>query len=186
MSATRAKLRKQLRTFIRNLQPRERLIVGIAASLSAFVLAYAIIFIPMTHMMSWSQKRADQGEQELQTADRLLKKYDMVYADLGAVEEAIQSSEHGNLLTTLESLSKSSAISVHSMKPQAGTKDDAYNETRVKVDLKGVTLSQLIQYLHEIESAPQHITIKTLSIRTLSKNPGKLDASFSVSSFEPV
>jgi type II secretory pathway component PulM len=186
MPLSRAKLRKQLRTFIRDLQPRERLIVGIAVSLSCFVLAYAVIFIPMTHLMTWSQERAERDEQALQTADRLLKKYDMVYADLGAVEEAIQSSERGNLLTTLENLSKSSAISVNSMKPQAGAKNDAYTETRVKVDLKAITLAQLIQYLHEIESAPQHITIKTLSIRTLSKNPGKLDASFSVSSFDPV
>jgi type II secretory pathway component PulM len=186
MASFRSKLRKQLRTFIRGLQPRERLIVGIAASLSCFVLAYTVVFIPMKHSMAWSQERAERGEQALQSADRLLKKYDMVYADLGAVEEAIQGSARGNLLTTLENLSKSSAISVHSMKPQAGAKDGAYTETRVKVDLKSITLSQLIQYLHEIESAPQHISIKSLSIRTLSKSPGKLDASFSVSSFEPV
>jgi type II secretory pathway component PulM len=186
MPLSRAKLRKQLRTFIRDLQPRERLIVGIAVSLTSLVLFYVAIFIPMTHLMAWSQERAERDEQALQTADRLLKKYDMVYADLGAVEEAIQAGERGNLLTTLENLSKSSAISVHSMKPQAGAKNDAYTETRVKVDLKAVTLAQLIQYLHEIESAPQHITIKALSIRTLNKLPGKLDASFSVSSFEPV
>jgi general secretion pathway protein M len=186
MSQLRSKLRKQLRTFIRDLQPRERLIVAVAAGLTAFVLAYFALFIPLTHLMDWSQERASRGEQSLRTADHLLKKYDMVYADLAAVEEAIQSGERGNLLTTLENLSKSSAISVHSMKPQAGAKDEAYTETRVKVDLKGITLSQLIQYLHEIESSPQHITIKTLSIRTLSKNPGKLDASFSVSSFDAV
>jgi len=186
MPQLRSKLRKQVRTFIRGLQPREKLIVGVVAGLTACILAYSVIFIPMTHLLSWSQERAEKDEQNLQIADRLLKKYDMVYADLAAVEEAIQGSESGNLLTTLESLSKSSAISVHSMKPQTGAKDNAYVETRVKVELKAVTLSQLIQYLHEIESSPQHITIKTLSIRTLSKNPGRLDASFNVSSFDPV
>jgi hypothetical protein len=53
------------------------------------------------------------------------------------------------------------------------------------VALKAVTLAQLVNYLHKIDTAPQVLSIKSLRIRTRKDKPEFLDATFTVSSFEP-
>jgi hypothetical protein len=49
-----------------------------------------------------------------------------------------------------------------------------------------VTLAQVVKYLHEIENAPQLLSIKSLRLRTRRDQPEMLDVTFTVSSFEPL
>jgi len=179
-------IRRRIRGFLEGLEPRERLLVGSAAALAVLSLLYLLVVVPLRNAVTWSDARLEQSEQALMQADRLLRKYEKVHTDLAAVEEAVQNGPRGNLLTTLESLATASKVKVNSMQPQAGASNEQYRETRVQIELKEVGLSQLVKYLFEIEAAPQHISVKTLRIRTLSNKPGMLDATFSVSSFAPV
>ncbi len=179
-------LRKQVQSFIEGLNPRERLLVGVAGGICALSILYMLIIVPIQNGLAWSATRLEASEQAMQVADRLLLQYEKVHTDLTAVEEAITAGPRGNLVTTLANLAKQSQVKVDSMQPQAGASSPRYEETRVQVELKEVTLVKLVKYLFEIESAPQHISIKTLSIRTISKKPGLLEATFSVSSFDPV
>jgi type II secretory pathway component PulM len=71
------------------------------------------------------------------------------------------------------------------MEPRTTPASDAYRETKVQVGLKGVTLAQLVNYLHRIDSAEQVLSIKSLRIRTRKDKPELLDVTFTVSSFEP-
>ena len=58
-------------------------------------------------------------------------------------------------------------------------------ETRVQVELKNLSLAQLAGYLDRIETAPQLLSIKSLRIRSRADKPELLDATVTVSSFEP-
>jgi hypothetical protein len=70
------------------------------------------------------------------------------------------------------------------MEPQSAQSNEAYRETKVEVTLKAVSLAQLANYLHRIESAAQLLSIKSLRMRTRPDKPELLDVSFTVSSFE--
>ena len=72
------------------------------------------------------------------------------------------------------------------MEPQASPANDRYRETKVAVGLQGVTLPQTVNYLHQIESADQLLSVKSLRIRTRPEKPELLDVTFTVSSFEPL
>ena len=55
-----------------------------------------------------------------------------------------------------------------------------------EVGLKNVTLAQTVHYLHQIDIAPQALSVKSLRVRTRAEQPDLLDVSFTVSSFEPI
>ena len=97
-----------------------------------------------------------------------------------------QKGSGGNLRTALESLAAKSQVTVESMEPQSAPTNDRYRETKVEVDLKGVTLPQTVAYLHQIESANRVLAIKTLKIRTRPDKPELLDVTFTVSAFERI
>jgi type II secretory pathway component PulM len=76
------------------------------------------------------------------------------------------------------------------MEPQAAASSDAFRETKVQVVLKQVTLAQIVNFLHKIESAQQMLSVKSLRIRARSDRRTEsaaelLDVTFTVSSFEP-
>ncbi len=179
-------LRKKIHTFLDGLNLRERVLVSIAGGVLILSILYMLIIVPIQNGLAWSAARVEAGEQAMMQADRLVLQYEKVHTDLMAVEEAIAAGPRGNLVTTLANLANQSQVKVDSMQPQAGASSPRYKETRVQVELKEVTLVKLIKYLFEIESAPQHISIKTLNIKTIGKKPGLLDAAFTVSSFDPV
>jgi hypothetical protein len=72
------------------------------------------------------------------------------------------------------------------MEPQASPASEAYRETKVEVGLRNVTLAQTVNYLHQIESSSQVLSVKALRIRTRPDVPEFLDVTFTVSSFEPL
>jgi len=178
-------LRERIRTFIDRLEPRERLLVSLAAGVALLVLVYAVLVMPIAHAYHAAAERVAKQESALAQGDLLAKKYEMIKGDLAAAEKEVAAGTRGNLLTILESLAHSSKIKVDSMQPQAGASNELYRETKVQIEIKGVTLAQLVQYLFAIESTPQRISVKSLRLNR-QKDPSLLDVSFSVSSFEPV
>jgi hypothetical protein len=116
---------------------------------------------------------------------RLRREYDEVHGRLASVEERIKSGPRGEIFTTLEKLASDSTVKIDSMEPRTSPASDAYKETKVQVTLKGVTLAQLVNYLHRIDASAQVLSIKSLRIRTRKDRPELLDATFTVSSFEP-
>jgi general secretion pathway protein M len=69
------------------------------------------------------------------------------------------------------------------MKPTVSTPSEMYNEESVEVKMEGVTLAQLVRYLHHIENSPQLLKIKRLEIKPRFDNRQILTATFRVSAF---
>ncbi|HEY8155403.1 MAG TPA: type II secretion system protein GspM [Myxococcota bacterium] len=173
-------------TAFQGLSARERLLIGSAGGMLLLALFWLGFVMPLLSAGDRITARADAAEQQVAAITRLRREYDDVARRLGDVEQRIRSAARGNLRTTLESLASVASVKVESMEPQTTPANDRYRETKVEVGLAGVTLPQTVSYLHQIESAPQVLSIKSLRIRTRPDKPELLDVTFTVSSFEPL
>jgi type II secretory pathway component PulM len=167
-----------------NLSQRERLLVSSACILAGVAVVYFALVVPVLAIGDRAADRLDAAETELEVMTRLRADYEDVQQRLRGVEARIDRSARASLRTTLEDLAQKSLVTVESMEPQAAPTNDRYRETKVEVGLKGVTLPQTVAYLHQIESADQLLTVKSLRIRTRADKPELLDVTFTVSSFE--
>lgn len=171
------------------LAPRERMLVSVVGGLVAFAILWFGGVEPLLAAAANAEDRVASAEQHLQVMKRMRREYDEVSQRLTSVEERIRQGGRGNLPTTLENLAKRANVRVESMEPQASPANDLYREAKLEVGLKQVGLNETIRYLHEIESAPQVLSVKALRMRTRSDGKGNapnlLDVTFSVSSFQP-
>ena len=180
------KLWLRLRTAFDDLSERERILVSIVGALFVLLVIYFGVIQVSLGLRSDAQRRLIQAEQQLTVMARLRGEFDDINDRLTSVEQRIQVSTRGNLRTTLESLAQASKVKVESMEPQATPSNDRYRETKVEVELKEVTLEQAVQYLHQIETSEQVLSVKSLRMRTRKDKPSFLDVTFTVSSFEPI
>jgi len=175
----------RLRTAYEGLSSREQMLVLGAAGLIGIALLYLVVVSPIRSFAASASQRVTTAEQELEVVRRLRREYDEVHGRLATVEERIRSGPRGEIFTTLEKLAAESAVKVDAMEPRTSPASDSYRETKVQVALKGVTLAQLVSYLHRIDSSEQVLSIKSLRIRARKDKPELLDVTFTVSSFEP-
>jgi type II secretory pathway component PulM len=179
-------LRERISVALAGLAPRERILVGAVAVLFAIGLVWLGGVVPLLSAIGGAAARAETAELDLERARRVQTELAVVQGRLGVVEKRIREGPRGNLFTTLEELAAQSAVKVESMEPQAAAVQEPYRETKVQLVLKQVTLAQVVNFLHKIESAPQLLSVKSLRIRTrVEKKEDLLDVTFTVSSFEP-
>jgi type II secretory pathway component PulM len=175
----------RIRAALDNLSRREHVFVLAAGA----VLVIVVLLIGVANLRAASNRatrRVERAEEELRAMQTLRSRYDEVDRRLATVEQRIRSGPRGEIFTTLESLARACAVTVDSMEPRTSPASDDYQETKVQVILRGVTLAQMVNYLDRIESAPQLLSIKSLRIRTRSDKPELLDVNFTVSSFEAI
>lgn len=178
---------KKLLAAFEDLSQRERLLVLAAAGVLLVGLVYVAVVMPALSAGRRAEDRVAAAEQQLAAMVRLREEFDDVNVRLTSVEERIRNGPSGNVRTTLESLAERALVSkqVESMEPQASPANELYRENKVEVALEGVTLSQTVNYLHQIEESQQVLSVKSLRIRR--RPDGELlDVTFSVSSFEPL
>ncbi len=176
----------RLRTKLQALTLRERLLIAAVGMLAALSVFYFALVAPVIGASRDAYARVAAAEQELEVTRRLRGEYLRSSQALAGIEQRIQQGPSSNLLTTLESLARNSSVKVESMEPQTAGSSDRYRETRVQLVLKGVTLSQTVSYLQQIEGSQQPLSIRNLRLRTRTDNPELLDVTFTVSSFEAV
>jgi general secretion pathway protein M len=175
----------RLRAAYLGLSSQERILVTLAGAGVLAALLFLVVVSPILGAAARADQRIATAEQELELVRRLRREYDEVHGRLATVEERIRNGPRGEIFTTLEKLASDSLVKVDSMEPRTSPPSDAYRETKVQVALKNVTLTQLVNYLHKIDSSEQVLSIKSLRIRTRKDKPDLLDATFTVSSFEP-
>jgi type II secretory pathway component PulM len=173
----------RIRAALDNLSRREYLLV-VAAGAVLLIIVLLIGVANLRSASSHASRRVEAAEEELREVQTLRSRYDEIDARMASVEQRIRGGPQGEIFTTLESLARASAVTVDSMEPRTSPASDDYQETKVQVILRGVTLAQMVNYLQRIESAPQLLSIKSLRIRTRSDKPELLDVNFTVSSFE--
>jgi type II secretory pathway component PulM len=176
------------------LAPRERILVAIAAGSTALLALLFGIVMPVMAATENAALTAGNAERQLVMMQRMRRDWDGLHIRLSSVEDQIESkSDQQNLLTLLESLATKAGVKPTAMEKRQSGESEQYEETKVEVHLKGISLQQAVQYLASIETAAQPLSIKSLRIKrrpgraTAAKNkPAELiDVTFSVSAFKP-
>ena len=177
---------ERLRNAWDNLSPREQILVGAAGGMLAVTLVAFVFVMPFFALADRVSSRVENAQQQIVAMARLQREYAEIIGRLSGVEQRIRNQGgQQNIRTLLDNLAQSSAVRIASMEERQASKDDHYVETKVEVSLRNVSLSQTIKYLHNIETSPQQLSVKSLRIKGRGDQNQLLDVTFSVSSFEP-
>lgn len=177
------------------LAPREQILVAIAGGGLSLVLIYFVIVSPIRGATENARESATLAERELLMMHRMKRDWDGLHGRLDQIETRIHGDrQRQNLLTLLESLAARAGVKPTSMEKRQSGESERYEETKVEVSLKNVTLKQAVDYLSSIERAQQPLSVKSLRVkRRPSRSKGKddqprelIDVTFSVSAFKPL
>jgi type II secretory pathway component PulM len=178
---------EKMRNAWNNLSPREQILLAVlGGGLVVSIFVFGLI-MPFTQMSDSAEERVANAQRQIQVMQRLTREHSEIEGRLSGVEKRIQTQRgRQNIKTLLENLAQKSSVRIASMEERQAGKNDHYVETKVEVTLKGVSLSQTIKYLHNIEDSNQQLSVKGLRIK--SRKSGAegqlLDITFSVSSFQ--
>jgi type II secretory pathway component PulM len=170
-----------------NLLPREQLLLSTVGILFGSTLLFFAFVNPVLAASSRAQERVEAAERELTAMIRLRQEYESVSARLTGVERRIRENrDKRNTLTLLETLASTSAVKIESMEERTSPDHELYRETQVEVELKNVTLTQAVSFLHSIEASARQFSVKGLRVKTRPDQTDLLDVRFTVSSFESI
>jgi type II secretory pathway component PulM len=175
------------------LVPRERVLVGIAGGALALTILLVGIVFPIRAATENATAGAKSAERQLVMMQHMKREWDGLHGRLSEVETRIKNPrQQQNLLTLLESLAARAGVKPSSMEKRQSGESERYEETKVEVSLKNVTLEQAVKYLSSIERADQPLSVKSLRVKRRQgrARAGKtdsaelIDVTFSVSAFK--
>jgi hypothetical protein len=168
-----------MKTMFRNLQPRERLIVGIGGLCLSAVALLELMVIPAADRLKRLDHQLKRAEDTLLEMRLLSREAASVKGRTQAVERNLKQRRRDfSLFATLEALAARTGVkeNIAHMKPsEEEVEDSPYRLSRVEVRLQGIHLRQFREYLHGIEYAGQAITVRRLSAEKGKRDKDLLD-----------
>jgi len=169
----------QARGRYQKLEPRERLLVRIAAGIFGLFLAYNLIYVPIIDLGSGLEAKIAQRQRDLAEVRRLAVTYSQLKADLATAEHrTVPRGKDFSLFSVIEaSLTKSvGREKIGSITPGSDRKlADGFTEYSVQLKLDNVNLAQLIDALYGINSLTMPIGVAQLRIQRRTKDPHSYD-----------
>jgi type II secretory pathway component PulM len=169
----------QVRGRYQKLEPRERILVQIAAVLVAIFLIYNLIYIPVVDLGSGLEDRIAQRQQDLVEVRRLAGTYAQLKADLAKAEQhTVPLGRDFSLFSIIQaSMTKSvGRDKIGSIAPGSDRKlTDGFTEYSLQLKLDNVSLSQLVDALYGINSLPVPIGVSTIRIQRRSQDTHSYD-----------
>lgn len=166
------------------LQPREQTMALAGVGVGLVLLIVIPIWLA-TGRLDKLQRTLDQGQKSMNEIVRSLDDYNQNKAKLMSIEAKLRAGFDVNANVTLENLAKQSNIKYDIRSRPNSVPKDLYNETSVEVNLKDVSLKQLVDYLYQIEYGGGRIMrIDRLRLKPTYSNRNLIDARFEVTSFQ--
>lgn len=174
--------------FLDKRTPRERQMLALMAIAVGLWLLYWLVQGLILAPMEGAKRTIAAREVALRQMRILQSDYRRVQGQVSLLESQIRSGQQGNVLSMLEEMANEVQIKdkITSMDPRSTPPNDVYRESVIEVRLQQVNLKQLVDYLFKIENSGSFLKIKRLRLKTRSDDPGYLDVTFRVSSFEPI
>lgn len=171
--------------FFRTLQRRERLfIVGAGAMLVLFLL-FKLTIDPTLKRSAELDRQIVTARRQLTELRAMQQEYQRQKSVVDSINTQLKRQPNFAIFSRLEELAGQTGIRskiVH-MRPTVSAPNEVYNEESVEVKMEGVTLEQLVSYLHQVENSPQLLKIKRLEMKPRFDNRQILTATFRVSAF---
>ena len=155
----------------------------IAAGLVVILALVLLVIRPIFNRRQKMELSIQRTEQRLQELIDLEQTYRQVLAENARVAKDLSERQRGfTLFAFLESLGGRDGLKnqIEYMRPSVKSLSDMHQEEQVEMRLNGVTLARLVPYLYHIESAPEQVRIKRLTIRPQQKNRSLLEVNMVV------
>ena len=162
-------------TWLARLSVREQWLVGAAALITGVLLGYLLVIEPIWEARVGGQARVAAKERELEEVLALQRRYQSLQQT--ARRTQVKHAPEVSPFTFLEHVTsqtlgreKVSAINPTQHETQAGLKRET-----IEVQLQGVSLRQLVELLHKINTASVTLQTTRLSIKKRYKDPYSFD-----------
>jgi general secretion pathway protein M len=171
--------------FWQNLQSRERLFIGGAGAALVVFLIFKLAIDPTFKHYAELDRQIVTARRQLNELRTMQQEYQRQKSVVDSINNQLKKQQNFAIFSRLEELAGQTGIrnKILYMKPTVSTPSEVYNEESVEIKMEGVTLEQLVRYLHQIESSPQLLKIKRLEIKPRFDNRQILTATFRVSAF---
>jgi general secretion pathway protein M len=171
--------------FWQNTQPRERLFLGGAGAVFVVFLIFKFAIDPLIKHSADLDRQIVAARRQLVELRTMQQEYQRQKTVVDTINSQLKKQQNVAIFSRLEEFAGQTGIrnKILYMKPTVSTPSEVYNEESVEVKMEGVTLEQLVRYLHHIENSPQLLKIKRLEIKPRFDNRQILTATFRVSAF---
>jgi general secretion pathway protein M len=171
--------------FWQSLQPRERLFLGGAGAMLVLFLIFKIAIDPLFKHSADLDRQIVTARRQLAELRTMQQEYQRQKTVVDSINSQLKRQQNFAIFSRLEEFAGQTGIrnKILYMKPTVSTPSEVYNEESVEIKMEGVTLEQLVRYLHQIENSPQLLKIKRLEIKPRFDNRQILTATFRVSAF---
>ncbi len=169
------------------LAKREKNFVGIAVCSVVFFVLFQLLIFPFFEKRERLQSGVRAKEEALREIIRLRGEYQASKGDSREIQRLLARRAGGfTLFAFLERAAGEAGVkeNIEYMKPSTPKSTGPYKESMVEMKLEAITLNQLTQYLHRIESPEDLISIKRISIKQNNKEAGYLDAVLQALTFQ--
>ncbi|HUA34282.1 MAG TPA: type II secretion system protein GspM [Candidatus Binataceae bacterium] len=169
----------QARSRFQKLEPRERLLVQIAAGLVGALAVYNFVYLPIVNIGDDLQQKIIQRRVDLIQVRHLAMTYIDLKADLAQAEHhTVPLSRDFALFSVVETAMTKSfgRDKIAAIVPDPPRKvSDSFTEFSVKLSLSNVTLQQVVDALYGISSLPVPVGIDDLHIQRRTPDTHSFD-----------
>ncbi len=171
-----------------NINKREKLALGAAAAAVAIFLVLQFVVFPLFEKNDRLTSLLATRQTELEQIRLLQAQYRQKTFALEQAQRRMQARRQGfTLFSYLETLAGQTDVKRHIayMRPTTtAVPDSPYRLSMVEMKLQEVTMAQLLAYLHGIETSPNMIAVKRLSISKGEQKTDLINTVFQVQTLE--
>lgn len=126
----------------------------------------------------------EEENQKTRTALRALEDYRQNLARNGDESPDIQlPSEPVKLQSYLEGIATEVGITIPGFNPQSGTDKGGVLTASTRIEIRGLSIEQLTEFLEKVESGQPHVVIESLEIQRHFRDKEKLDVTMLVTAY---
>jgi len=167
---------------------RERNAVFLAGGVIGVFLVLQLVVFPFMENNDLQSRRLAAKTKELKEIQQLKAEYETVRQQANRARNSITQRQSGfTLFSFLDRLAGETGLkdNIAYMKPStSGLDDSPFKLSIVETKLQSVTIEQLTDYLYRIETSPNMVRLKRLSITRKGKELAYLDAVLLAEAFQ--
>ena len=165
---------------IRKLNKREKLAVYAAAAVVTVFLAANLVVAPLQARQQRLERTVQAKREALREMRTLQEEFEQLQGRTASLEARFKTRPKGfTLFSMLDRLAGEAGVKdrIAYMKPSSSPhKSGNYTVSLVEMKLQGVTLKQVADYLYRVETDPQEVYVRRLSITRAGKDQPVIDA----------
>jgi general secretion pathway protein M len=161
------------------LTKRERYYVSVSVVLIALFIIFQFILSPFLAAKGKTKRSIQAKEKTLKELVSLSSEYGALKEGSGDIKKRLAlRSKDFTVFSFLEKQAGRSGVkpNIKYMKPSISTDRGLYNESSVEMKLENITLKQLVEYLHLVESPENLVWVKRISVKQSKESPEYLTA----------